>query len=274
MIISASRRTDIPAFYTEWLRERLRAGSVTVQNPFNARQQKEVALSSSSVEGIVFWSKNPRPLLSLLDNELDGIPVAIQYTLNAYGAEIEPDIPAWTDRIDTFRTLAEKISPRRMVWRYDPIFLNDRYPLSFHVDAFGRTARALRGFTEKAVISFLDIYPRIARRAGELELHEPADMEKLETARQLVMIAQAYGLQMETCAEAIELSGLGIPHGACIDGALFAPSVGGLKKDRSQRPFCGCRTSVDIGRYGTCRHGCVYCYAGGSRPASPTAGLS
>jgi hypothetical protein len=161
-----------------------------------------------------------------------------------------------------------------VVWRYDPLFLNDRYSLSFHVDAFGRTARELRGFTEKVIISFFDNYQRIARRTAELAIREPSDTEKRETAAQLAAIARESGMVIESCAESIDLSSLGIRHGACINGALFEPEglfEGGidshhaapLKKDRSQRPFCGCRTSIDIGKYGTCRHGCVYCYAGG-----------
>ena len=161
MIISVSRRTDIPAFYSEWFFNRLKAGEVLVRNPMNARQISKIKLTPDAVDGIVFWTKNPAPMLDRLYLLKDYI-YYFQFTLNAYGKEIESGVPSKNRFvIPTFQRLSDLIGPDRIVWRYDPIFLNETYTIDYHIYYFEKLARRLSPFTRKCTISFLDSYRNI-----------------------------------------------------------------------------------------------------------------
>lgn len=238
MIISASRRTDIPAFYWEWFQKRLQEQYVLVRNPLNLHQVSRISLRPEVVDGLVFWTKNPEPMLKQL-SVLDAYAYYFQFTLNAYAADVEAALPPLAVRIEIFRQLAQKIGAERMIWRYDPILLSARYDLQYHAAVFEELAAQLADSTKKCIISFLDYYPKIKA-----------------------------GLQLETCAEAIELADLGIGHASCIDAELLG-RVGGCRldtvKDKNQRGECGCAASIDIGAYNICLHGCIYCYANDSR---------
>lgn len=238
MIISASRRTDIPAFYWEWFQKRLQEQYVLVRNPLNLHQVSRISLRPEVVDGLIFWTKNPEPMLKQL-SVLDAYAYYFQFTLNAYAADVEAALPPLAVRIEIFRQLAQKIGAERMIWRYDPILLSARYDLQYHAAVFEELAAQLADSTKKCIISFLDYYPKIKA-----------------------------GLQLETCAEAIELADLGIGHASCIDAELLG-RVGGCRldtvKDKNQRGECGCAASIDIGAYNTCLHGCIYCYANDSR---------
>ena len=238
MIISASRRTDIPAFYWEWFQKRLQEQYVLVRNPLNLHQVSRISLRPEVVDGLVFWTKNPEPMLKQL-SVLDAYAYYFQFTLNAYAADVEAALPPLAVRIEIFRQLAQKIGAERMIWRDDPILLSARYDLQYHAAVFEELAAQLADSTKKCIISFLDYYPKIKA-----------------------------GLQLETCAEAIELADLGIGHASCIDAELLG-RVGGCRldtvKDKNQRGECGCAASIDIGAYNTCLHGCIYCYANDSR---------
>ncbi|MDR0997535.1 MAG: DUF1848 domain-containing protein [Treponema sp.] len=263
MIVSASRRTDIPAFYSEWFFRRLEEGFALVRNPVNPLQVRRVALDSGGLDGIVFWTKNPGPMLPLL-KRLEAYHYYFQFTLNAYGADMEPGLPRKGILIDTFKALSEKIGPHRLVWRYDPILINEKYPLPWHVEKFGETARALNGRAEKVTLSFIDLYAKTIRNTRGLKVREMSREEKTGIAGQLARIAGENGLAIAACAEDIDLSPYGIGKAKCIDDRLIERISGRLpdvKKDRSQRPECGCVSSVDIGTYNTCPHGCRYCYA-------------
>ncbi len=263
MIISASRRTDIPAFYMDWFMERLRAGYAVARNPVNRAQARRVDLSPEAVDGIVFWSKNPAPLLSRTDT-LSAYPYYLQYTLNAYGTDIEPGPPPMDARVGAFHALADAIGPHRALWRYDPILLTETYTAAFHVEAFARIARMLRGYTERVTISFIDRYAKIEKAMASLGMRRPDGPEACGIARTLSGIAKENGMTIAACAEETDFSGLGVGRARCVDAALLSriaekPVNGG--RDPNQRPACGCAPSVDIGMYNTCAHGCAYCYA-------------
>jgi hypothetical protein len=264
MIISASRRTDIPAFYTDWFFRRLKEGFAAVRNPFNANQVKRVSLVPEDTDCIVFWTKNPTPMLDRL-KELGGHHFYFLFTLTPYGREVEGNLPSKKDVVlPAFLRLAEMIGPERVVWRYDPVFLSPRYTLETHMERFGYLANKLAGYTEKCIISFLDTYSSTEKRMREINPEDWQEVTMRTTARELSKIAHSYGMKMETCAEAIDLSEFGIGHANCIDGALAERIVKrklDIKKDKYQRPECGCAESVDIGAYNTCPGGCLYCYA-------------
>ncbi|MCL2810739.1 MAG: DUF1848 domain-containing protein [Clostridia bacterium] len=260
MIISVSRRTDIPAFYGEWFTTRLREGFALAVNPMNPRQVRRVPLLPDQVDGLVLWSKNPRPLLSALD-VLSDYPYYLQFTLNAYGYEVEPGLPPLQERVDTLFRWADAIGPERVIWRYDPILLSDRYPAEFHVDHMEKLAGALSSATRQVTISFLDDYAKTRRRMATLGARCPSQQEILELAPQLAAITQAHGLRIATCAEPLDLSVYGIVRARCVDATLLGGKTSDTKPDPNQRPACGCAPSVDIGAYNCCAHRCAYCYA-------------
>ena len=158
MILSVSRRTDIPNYYPEWFFNRIRDGRAYVRNPMNPRQVSDVPLAPEVVDCIVFWTKNPARMIERLD-ELSAYNYYFQFTLTGYGRDMERGVPHKKEKmIPLFRELSQKIGKERVIWRYDPIIVNDRYTAKYHIRAFGQIAEALDGFTEKVVISFVDIY--------------------------------------------------------------------------------------------------------------------
>ncbi|MEA4890122.1 MAG: DUF1848 domain-containing protein [Clostridiaceae bacterium] len=263
MIISVSRRTDIPAFFTPWFLRRLQAGFVWVPNPLNPRQISQISLLPEDVDCFVFWSKNFRPLLERLSG-LENRPFYCQFTLNDYGCELEGHVPPLQERIATFQALADRIGPERIIWRYDPMVLSSRYTPDYHAEHFAGIARRLSGYTRQCVISFVDRYRKIesAWRLHHLIEWQPENM--MATAVRLAAIAGQNGLSIKTCAETLDFTGLGIEPARCVDDRLIAKILGRpfvAAKDKNQRDACGCVSSVDIGMYDTCLHGCSYCYA-------------
>ncbi len=267
MIISASRRTDIPAFYSEWFLNRIKDGFVIVRNPMN-RQPLRILLSPDIVDCIVFWTKNPVPMVQKLD-ELKDYCYYFQFTLTGYGKDVEAHLPdKKKDLIPAFQKLSEKIGPERVIWRYDPILINDRYTVDYHMNAFGQIAEALNGYTEKCVYSFVDSYAKNATALNTLNVRDLSQDDMRQISVKLRDIARENGMVIATCAEVIDLEELGIEHNACIDKALIERLNGGkIKdtkkniKDAGQRPECKCMASKEIGAHNTCGNGCIYCYA-------------
>jgi hypothetical protein len=278
VIISASRRTDIPAFYADWFRNRLRAGFCLVPNPFNPAQVARVSMRREDVDAIVFWTRNPTPLLPVLD-ELDdqGFPYIFLFTLTGYGPPLEPSSPPLRQAIDGFTRLAGRIGPARVVWRYDPIVLGPQLTVDDHIARFQNLAGDLEGVTETVKISFVDLYYKTRRRLGRLAggseyLTDPVSNPELpRLLSALKETVSAHGMSLETCAEEHDLTALGAPPGRCIDGLLLSRLFAGsfpVTKDPGQRRHCRCAPSRDIGMNGSCLHGCVYCYATRSHQAA------
>lgn len=264
MIISASRRTDIPTYYSEWFFERIKERFVLVRNPMNIHQVSRINLSPDIVDCIVFWTKNPEPMLSQLD-KLKNYSYYFQFTLNSYGKDVEENVPSKNEKvIETFKRLSDKIGKEKVIWRYDPIFLNSKYTVEYHTQYFEKLASYLKDYTEKCTISFMDDYPKIKNNVEPLHIDNISNEKKKEIAKIILEIASQYGLKVDTCAENIELGDLGITHAKCIDAKLIEKIIGCpliVEKDKNQRLECGCVTSIDIGIYNTCQNGCKYCYA-------------
>lgn len=258
MIISASRRTDIPAFFGDWFFNRLHDGYVLVRNPMRFHQVSRIMLNPDSVDFLVFWSKNPAPFLSRLD-ELREYDYGFQYTVTGYGTGFEPGVPDREASVETFRTLSRRIGPDRIIWRYDPILLHPDWPVQVHRENFRHLAERLAGFTRRCVISFVDMYPSGARAMARAGISPMNPEAVAELAPYLSETAARSGMVMEACAEEQDLTQFGINPGHCIDPSLTGILSNG--KDRNQRKSCGCQPSVDIGAYHSCAHRCVYCYA-------------
>lgn len=264
MILSASRRTDIPNYYSEWFYNRIKEGFLYVRNPINVHQISEIKITPDVVDCIVFWTKNPLPMMGRLD-ELKEYPYYFQFTLTGYGSDVEVNVPdKKTAMIPIFRELSGRIGRERVIWRYDPILFSDKYTAQYHLKAFQYIAGALKGYTEKCVISFVDMYAKNRKKMESLSQYELNDIELRNFAKELSEIANDNHMTVASCAEKIDLNDCGIAHNGCIDKALIEKITGcRLKagKDKNQRPECGCMESVDIGAYHTCKNGCAYCYA-------------
>ncbi len=264
MIISASRRTDIPAFYAEWLINRLRENYVLVRNPFNTRQVSKIYLTPENVDCIVFWTKNSKPVHKYLD-EIDnmGYKYYFQFTVTPYGKDLEENIYDKKEIIETFKILSDKIGKEKVILRYDPVILNNKYTIDFHRKSFEKLCFLLSSYTEKVIVSFLDNYRKILKNIKEQNIKEISKREMMILAENFASIAKKYNLITESCAEQIDLEKFGIEHGRCIDDVLIEKITDShIKKDKdNQRAACGCIKSVDIGEYNTCLHNCLYCYA-------------
>ena len=264
MILSVSRRTDIPAFYSDWFMNRIREGYVMVRNPMSYHAVSKVDIRPDVVDCIVFWTKDPQPLIKHLEILSQSYKFYFQYTLNAYGKEVEPGLPALNDRIETFIRLSELIGKDKVIWRYDPIIITEKYTEEWHLKAFAYLSERLSEYTESCVFSYLDTYDKIAANMKSINARA-LDLDSMKSiAISLKEIATPKGIKLKTCSEDVDLSEVGIKPSCCIDPHLISNFIGcniRAKKDPNQRTSCGCIESVDIGQYNTCLHGCKYCYA-------------
>ncbi len=259
MIINTGARTDIPAFFSTWFLNRIRAGFVFVRNPYNRKQITRYALTPDVVDCLIFCSKNPEPILPGL-HELDAFSSYWFVTITPYGQDIEPNVPPVDQVISSFRQLSQQIGPHRLCWRYDPIFINGHYSFERHVEDFRRMARELSGHTNECVISFIDLYEKTRRNFPGIR--EVNAEERIMLAKEFSQIGAQCHISIRTCAE--DLCGYGIQPSGCVTRAIIERATGQrlkVMRNKPVRPHCGCIPSRDIGEYNTCPHGCRYCYA-------------
>jgi hypothetical protein len=273
-VVSVSRRTDIPAFYSTWFMNRVRTGFAKVENAFNPRQVSTVPLAPDQVACFVFCTKDPRPLLPHLD-ELDrrGYHYLFQVTVTGLPQLFEPQVPAPREIVAAIREISRRIGPRAVVWRFDPIVISELTPPDRLVERFAELAAGLQGNVHRVIVSFMRPYRSATGRIGRSEARKAGvrflDADEIMTtggplAARLREIAERNGMEIFSCAERADLAPFGVRPGACIDGSLIREIFGIAlpgKKDQGQRPECGCIRSLDIGAYGTCPHRCLYCYA-------------
>jgi hypothetical protein len=273
-VISASRRTDIPAFYSEWLLRRVRAGYCHWINPFGG-QVYRVSLKPDDCLAIVFWTRNPRPLLAHLPFLRDsGYRFYLNFTINGYPRPIEAHNPPVRAAVEAFHRVADFVGPALVQWRYDPILITDRTPTAYHVDRFTQLSGLLEGATERCILSFADFYGKTTRNLRALEQEhgirvdpDPPIEDRRALAAELGQIAQAHGMHVFACCSE-DLVGDRVRPAHCIDAELLARLVPGplpRLKSCPTRKECGCVEAVDIGAYDSCVFGCAYCYATNSR---------
>jgi hypothetical protein len=277
VIVSASYRTDIPAFYGDWFMERVRAGHVFYHNPYGP-QIVPVSLLPQDVHAVVFWSKNYAPFLKHLDElkhrRLDHyFHFSITgYTFDDVTHPLEERVPHPAQTIKVFQELARRYSPKHIQWRYDPIIFTKHTGYDWHCQTFQRLVKQLAGLTERCYFSFLDVYEKVERNTKTLPLnlqpYDPSNDEKMALAKELAALASPYGIRLYTCAEDFAVGGP-ILQGSCIDKDILDtlwPHKARKIKLSDNRGKCGCYDSRDIGAYDTCPHGCIYCYAVLNRP--------
>ncbi len=263
MIISASRRTDIPAFYSDWFFHRIRKGYLKTRNPYNPKQIRKISLLPDDVDCIVFWTKDPGKILQKLKLLQDYFYYFL-YTLNSYGTDIEPLPLSYQDRILNFKRLSEMIGPEKVIWRYDPILISPQYSLDFHLKAFERSVNLLNTYTKTCIISFIDFYRNKKLKLQQQKISKPDFSQQMILLAKFQQIASSFNLKIQTCAEKGDFQSLNIYPGKCIDDELISRITGKnltYRKDKGQRKQCLCQQSIDIGSYNTCLHNCGYCYA-------------
>ena len=261
MIINTGQRTDIPAFYAPWFANRFREGFVCVRNPYHPQQVSRYRLDPEVVDIIGFCTKNPEPMFPYMDLLKD----YGQYwfvTITPYGRDIEPSVPDKHHLLDVFRRLSDTVGVHAVGWRFDPIFLSARYTADYHLRAFEQIASALEGYTETAVISFIDLYPKVKRNFPEVR--EVPREARLTLGKEMIRLAQAHGMVLKPCAEGNELAAYGADCGGCMRISDYESAIGKkliAPKRKGARALCACYLACDIGAYNTCKHLCRYCYA-------------
>ncbi|MGC1121964.1 MAG: DUF1848 domain-containing protein [Candidatus Methanofastidiosia archaeon] len=267
MIISASYKTDIPAFYGKWFMNRLEAGFCYIVNPYS-RKARKISLKREDVDAFVFWTKNSGPFMKNLEMiHQKGYPFVIQYTINGYPGELECSVVDPNKSISYLKILEKEYGPRVAVWRYDTILLTSLTPLDFHARNFSKLAGRMRGLTDEVIVSFAQFYKKtrrnveLASRRIHFTWEDPEETTKIELLLKLTEIAQKNDMRMRICSQPNLTEGL--EAASCIDIFRLSDIAGYLieAKQKPRRPGCGCFASVDIGEYDTCPHGCIYCYA-------------
>ncbi|MBR2675845.1 MAG: DUF1848 domain-containing protein [Solobacterium sp.] len=261
MILNTGSRTDIPAFFSKWMANRLKEGFVLVRNPYNPSQLIRYEIDPAVVDLISFCTKNPKPMLDYL-SLLDPFHQLWQVTLTSYGKDIEPNVPDKHEVIKTVQELSKSVGKKAVIWRYDPIFLSERYSMEYHFRAFSTIASSLNGYTEKVVISFLDLYEKTKRNFPEGT--EVSWEDQVLLTKQLVKTAAENGMKVYTCHEKEALGQYGADTGGCTSQAVIEEAIGfqlNVPRIPNAREGCPCLLGSDIGAYNTCMHFCRYCYA-------------
>ncbi len=266
MIVSASYRTDIPAFYADWFAERLKAGEVAVRNPYGGRDY-HVSLKPCDVEGYIFWSRNLKPFMENLEAvDRQGTPFMVQMTVTGYPRTLETSTVTPDAAIGQIKAVARRFGPKAVVWRYDPIVLSSVTPVAQHLLIFERIARDLKGAVDECVVSFATPYAKTKRRLDGIgdgfRWWDPTADEKKALLSRLRDLAAEYGMALTVCAQP-DLLVDGVIGAKCVDAERLAAIAGRplTAPQKGNRPGCLCAQSRDIGAYDTCPHGCVYCYA-------------
>lgn len=265
MIINTGCRTDIPAFYSKWLMNRIKEGFVYVRNPYNEFQVTKYILNPEVVDCLAFCTKNPEPMLQYL-NELDMYKQYWFVTITPYGKDIEPRVPEKSKVIESFKKLSKHIGVDSIGWRYDPIFIGAGFDVKKHIEAFEEMAKKLNGYTHHCTISFLDLYEKVKRNAKELR--PPTKEESIEIAKEFARIGKENNFIIHSCCEKTYLSEYGIDCNGCMSQEIVEKAIGiklNPPKTKNLREDCNCLMGNDIGAYNTCGHLCKYCYANANR---------
>lgn len=259
MILNISGRTDIVAFYSNWLKSRLKEGFVDVRNPFYKTQVSRIYFKD--VDGIVFCTKNPMPLLSMIDDIK--VPSTYHITLTPYKKDIEPNVPPKGKIIEAIKKLSKKVGKDKIWIRYDPVFINDIYTLDYHIKNFDRMCELLDGYTNKIIISFLDMYQNVRYNIGYLRPKDLTEEDYKKIGTNFFNSAKKYNMTVQTCAEKRNLGEYGFEVADCINKEVAKKLTGKdkFKTWAGRKGKCNCVSMADIGEYNTCTHMCKYCYA-------------
>ena len=259
MILNVSGRTDIVAFYTPWFMNRYKEGYLDVRNPFNSKLVSRI--NFSNVDLILFCTKNPLPIIDRI-KEIDK-PIIFHVTLTPYKKDIEPYVIDKRLVIEGIKRLSGILGSDNVVVRYDPIFLSDSYTLMYHIRAFDKMCKLLKGYVKKVVISFLDDYKNVRYNMRYLRLRAFTEEDYKQIGLNFSRSALENGMSVQTCFEERNLVNYGFTRGECLSLSLAEKITGKKPKKWKARgkKGCNCSEMVDVGVYNTCKHFCKYCYA-------------
>lgn len=262
MIINTGCRTDIPAYFSQWFYNRIIEGYVLVRNPYYPEQVLRYQLNEDVVDCLIFCTKNPEPMFKRLE-EISRFNQFWFVTITPYGKEIEPNVPDKSRVMESFKQLSETVGMKKISWRYDPIFIDDRYSLNFHLESFRKMAENLKGYVDNCVISFIDLYAKTKQNFKKVR--EVTKEEQEIIGKTFALIGRENGIKIRTCCEGAELERYGIDVSGCMTKSVIERAIGcglDMKKGmKMAREGCNCLIGNDIGMYNTCDHACIYCYA-------------
>lgn len=261
MILNISGRSDIVAFYSDWLFQRIKEGYVYVRNPYYPTQVSKYLINQDIIDGIVFCTKNPHPLLTRLE-ELSSYPSFFYITITPYDQRIEPFVPHYDQVIQDVQQLSLKVGHQAIGIRYDPIFLNEDYTIEKHIFYFEDILSKLQGYSHRCVLSFIDLYQKTKRNFPGIQ--EVSFKDQRIIIKAFVEIAKKYQFELQMCGEPYDFSKYGVINQSCLTPQLLKEIIGydmAIPSSKSLRKYCHCYPSRDIGEYNTCPHGCLYCYA-------------
>lgn len=260
MIINTGNRTDIPSFYSQWFYKRIEEKMVMVRNPYVPNQIRKYSLEPSLIDCLCFCTKDPQPMLNRWQ-EIAEIPQFWFVTITPYGRDIEPYVRHKQEILQSFRELSKRVGSHCVGWRYDPIFINDKYTVEYHLRAFETMAKTLQGSTHQCVISFIDLYKKTIKNFPQVTEVSKADQFFL--AERLVEIGKKFDIEIYTCLEDPAFARFGVNTTGCMSRLVLERAIEkSLKPEQSNaRQGCACLLGNDIGAYNTCLHGCLYCYA-------------
>ena len=261
MIINTGMRTDIPAFYSNWLLNRIKEGYVYVRNPYYKNQVTKYSLNPDVVDCLSFCTKNPHPLIAHL-SELDKYKQFWFVTITPYGKDIEPNVPDKKQIISDLKKLSEHLGKNAVAVRYDPIFINEEFDVSMHIKCFEKLLNELKGYTEDCTISFLDMYEKVRRNAPNLR--PPTENEQIQIAKAFSKIGKQNNITIHSCCEKGFLKDYGLDITGCMSKEIVEKATNNklnAPRNNGKREGCSCLLGNDIGMYNTCMHLCKYCYA-------------
>lgn len=263
MIIQTGMRKDIPAFYSKWFLNRIKEGYVLVRNPYNERQVTRYRLAPDVVDLIAFCTKNPTPMLPYM-NVLKPYGQYWFVTITPYGRDIEPNVPDKEKVMDDLKKLSDIVGVDSMGWRYDPILVDDKHSVEWHITEFEKMVENLCGYTKSCVISFIDIYKKVERNFRGAR--EVSKKDRITLGKEFIKIAGKFGMTIRPCAEGDELTLYGADCSGCMTVNTFETALHvhldvPKRKTNQRNGQCACLLGVDIGAYDTCGHLCKYCYA-------------
>lgn len=261
MILFVSGRCDIPAFYSEWFFNRLKAGFVDVRNPYDSHQISRIPLTEGNVDALLFCTKNPLPMMKRL-HEIQ-LPYLFHVTLTPYHSDLEPNVPDKQGIIQAIQAISQQIGKERLIVRYDPILLNPRYTMEYHQKAFTSLLKQIAPYINTIIFSFVDLYKNTQKHQKELNLQPITKLQMKQLSQMFSELAKPYGIALQTCGESIDLSSYGVKNGACISKQLMESLLGRAYDPPAGKAIraCNCLPTVDIGDYNACPHFCRYCYA-------------
>lgn len=265
MVLNTGSRTDIPAYYSEWFYNRVREGSVLVRNPYYPSQVTRYLLNPEVIDIMVFCTKNPLPMLrdsASLKALLSTFDTFWFVTITPYEADIEPFVPPKEQVAASFQTLANLTGKQRISWRYDPVFITEKYSVAYHIKQYAAMAKILSKYTSQCVVSFIDLYEKTKKNFHGIRSVTHEEQEQLIEA--FSETARAYGLQIHLCCENAALAGENVDADGCMSKAVLEKALGcklEVPQKKMARAECACLLGADIGAYNTCGHGCLYCYA-------------